>query len=93
MSPNKIIPSLKWGHSNILSLDGFNFVLNPEKHSTRNESFLRAIDIDGSAYVVIRALTAVLCPSPRAEQNMSKSLVKPAALMKRHLPPEVDVHL
>lgn len=30
MSPNKIIPSLKWGYSNILSLDGFNFLLHPE---------------------------------------------------------------
>lgn len=34
MNPNKIIPSLKWGHTNILSPDVFNCLLNLGKQKS-----------------------------------------------------------
>lgn len=45
MSPNKIIPFLKWGYSNTLSLDGFYFLLHPEnqkKIQNKYRTFLKS---------------------------------------------------
>lgn len=89
MSPNKIIPSLKWGHSNILSLGGFNFVLDPEKQKNAAQE----INLSQEPFMLMEMHTQLsephsgtLCKT-KGRTNISKSLVKPTAPMKCHLPP------
>lgn len=45
MNPIKIIPSLKWGHTNMLSPDGFNFVLNLGKQKSSAQEIVMLIEV------------------------------------------------
>ena len=71
MSPNKIIPSLKWGHSNTLAVDAFNFGLNPGKHKNAAQEMNLSPEpfMLMEVHLLLPELTVVLCTSPRAKQT------------------------